>query len=282
MTGKPNGYWVLPVSVLISIVVSPVLAADSQIQKSISKITTELSNLPKEHQPTLVLDLQDLSGRTVQFGKYVSDQIRIGLANSKKVEVLDRNSLAALFEERRLAETGVVNEKTAVEFGESLGAKTVIYGTLADFNKNLEITVKVIDIGRGVTLHGISERIRKTKSIERMIDQISTIRSQVAREVESSTDPSRDSGSEARPASVDQKLHDALQQIYEGRYDLAINKCQQVLRIAPNNVTALGRMGAAYYLLGDKNKAISLWKQALELESNNQTAIEYLKQVGQY
>lgn len=93
-------------------------------------------------------------------------------------------------------------------------------------------------------------------------------------------EPPRDSVSGARWTLVDQKLHDALSSIYEGRYDVAINKCEQVLRIDPNNVTAIGRMGAAFFLMGEKDKAITLWKRALELEPNNQTAIEYLRQLG--
>jgi tetratricopeptide (TPR) repeat protein len=93
-------------------------------------------------------------------------------------------------------------------------------------------------------------------------------------------EPPRNSISGARWTLVDQKLHDALSAIYEGRYDVAISKCEQVLRIDPNNVMAIGRMGAAFFLLGEKDKAITLWKRALELEPNNQTAIDYLKQLG--
>jgi tetratricopeptide (TPR) repeat protein len=95
-------------------------------------------------------------------------------------------------------------------------------------------------------------------------------------------EPPRDSISGARWTLVDQKLHDALSAIYEGRYDVAITKCEQVLRIDPSNVTAIGRMGASFFLMGEKDKAITLWKRALELEPNNQTAIEYLKQLGAY
>lgn len=95
-------------------------------------------------------------------------------------------------------------------------------------------------------------------------------------------EPPRDSVSGARWTLVDQKLHDALTAIYEGRYDVSIAKCEQVLRIDPNNVTAIGRMGAAFFLLGEKDKAVTLWKRALELEPNNQTAIEYLRQLGAY
>lgn len=95
-------------------------------------------------------------------------------------------------------------------------------------------------------------------------------------------DPPRDSVSGARWTLIDQKLHDALSSIYEGRYDVAITKCEQVLRIDPSNVTAIGRMGASFFLMGEKDKAINLWKRALELEPNNQTAIDYLRQLGAY
>ncbi len=95
-------------------------------------------------------------------------------------------------------------------------------------------------------------------------------------------EPPRDTVSGARWTLVDQKLHDALTAIYEGRYDVSITKCEQVLRIDPSNVTAIGRMGAAFFLMGEKEKAITLWKRALELEPNNQTAIDYLRQLGAY
>jgi tetratricopeptide (TPR) repeat protein len=86
----------------------------------------------------------------------------------------------------------------------------------------------------------------------------------------------------ARWTLVDQKLHDALQAIYEGRYDVAIQKCDEVLRIEPDNVVAIGRMGAAFFLLGEKEKAVALWKRALELDPSHRPAIEYLQQLGEY
>jgi len=86
----------------------------------------------------------------------------------------------------------------------------------------------------------------------------------------------------ARWTLVDQKLHDSLQAIYEGRYDVAIQKCDEVLRIEPNNVVAIGRMGAAFFLMGEKDKAVALWKRALELDPSHRPAIEYLQQLGEY
>jgi tetratricopeptide (TPR) repeat protein len=86
----------------------------------------------------------------------------------------------------------------------------------------------------------------------------------------------------ARWTLVDQKLHDSLQAIYEGRYDVAIQKCDEVLRIEPTNVVAIGRMGASFFLLGEKDKAVALWKRALELDPSHRPAIEYLQQLGEY
>lgn len=86
----------------------------------------------------------------------------------------------------------------------------------------------------------------------------------------------------ARWTLVDQKLHDSLQAIYEGRYDVAIQKCDEVLRIEPNNVVAIGRMGAAFFLMGERDKAVALWKRALELDPGHRPAIEYLQQLGEY
>jgi tetratricopeptide (TPR) repeat protein len=85
----------------------------------------------------------------------------------------------------------------------------------------------------------------------------------------------------ARWTHEDQKLNDALRAIYEGRYDLAIQKCEEVLRINPNNAVALGRMGAAFFLMGEKDKAVTLWRRALEIDPNHKPAIEYLKQLGE-
>lgn len=89
-------------------------------------------------------------------------------------------------------------------------------------------------------------------------------------------------GAAARWTLVDQKLHDALQAIYEGRYDVSIQKCDEVLRIEPTNVVAIGRMGAAFFLMGEKDKAVALWKRALELDPTHRPAIEYLQQLGEY
>jgi tetratricopeptide (TPR) repeat protein len=76
---------------------------------------------------------------------------------------------------------------------------------------------------------------------------------------------------------VEQKLFIALNHIYDGRYDLAIEECNTVLYLEPRNLTALKRLGSAYYALGKKDKAREAWKRALALAPNDKEIKSFLR-----
>ncbi|HEB02739.1 MAG TPA: hypothetical protein ENI12_05845, partial [Nitrospirae bacterium] len=68
---------------------------------------------------------------------------------------------------------------------------------------------------------------------------------------------------------VEQKLFAALNHIYEGRYDLAVEESGLVLELSPGNTMALKRMGSAYYLMGENDRAGEVWRRALKLTPND-------------
>ncbi|HAH08108.1 MAG TPA: hypothetical protein DCM05_16550 [Elusimicrobia bacterium] len=78
---------------------------------------------------------------------------------------------------------------------------------------------------------------------------------------------------------VDQKLYDARQAIYDGKYDLAIRRCQDVLDLEPNNITALEIMGSAFFMMEEKSKAKAVWKRVLEIDPTNKVVAEFLKRL---
>ncbi|MDE2290491.1 MAG: PorV/PorQ family protein [Elusimicrobia bacterium] len=78
---------------------------------------------------------------------------------------------------------------------------------------------------------------------------------------------------------VDQKLYDARQAIYDGKYDLAIRRAQDVLDLEPSNVTSLEIMGSAFFLMDEKAKAKAVWKRVLEIDPKDKVVAEFLKQV---
>jgi len=79
---------------------------------------------------------------------------------------------------------------------------------------------------------------------------------------------------------VARKLYAALQYIYNREYDKAVIECQEVLKLEPNNETALERLGSALYMMGEKEKAKAVWLRVLEINPNNKVVLEFLKQLG--
>jgi tetratricopeptide (TPR) repeat protein len=80
---------------------------------------------------------------------------------------------------------------------------------------------------------------------------------------------------------IDQKVFDARQSIYDGKYDAAVRRSQDVLDLEPNNVTALEIMGSAFFLMEQKDKAIAVWRRVLEIDPNNRSVREFLQSIRQ-
>jgi tetratricopeptide (TPR) repeat protein len=76
---------------------------------------------------------------------------------------------------------------------------------------------------------------------------------------------------------VDQKIYDARQSVYDGKYDAAVRRSQDVLDLEPNNVTALEIMGSAFYMMEQKDKAMAVWRRVLEIDPNNKSVRDFIQ-----
>ena len=68
----------------------------------------------------------------------------------------------------------------------------------------------------------------------------------------------------------------ALDQIYDSKFYLAVKELEGVLRLEPNDITALKRAGSAYLQLKDYRQARRSWKKALQLSPEDTQLKEYL------
>jgi Flp pilus assembly protein TadD len=75
---------------------------------------------------------------------------------------------------------------------------------------------------------------------------------------------------------VDHKLQLTLEAIYDGRYLAAISECTDVLDLEPDNVTALTRLGSAYFAMNEKEKARQIWTKALQFDPKNDVLRKFL------
>lgn len=76
---------------------------------------------------------------------------------------------------------------------------------------------------------------------------------------------------------ISQKLQQALELIYDGKYVSAISTCRDILELEPRNVMALMRMGSAYWAIGHTGKAREVWRRALRLDPDNEQLLKFLK-----
>ena len=76
---------------------------------------------------------------------------------------------------------------------------------------------------------------------------------------------------------LDQILQNSLNYIYQGQYVEAITECNRALKLDPNNMLALKRLGSAYFALGNKKQAKTIWQKALEIDSSDKEIKQFLK-----
>jgi len=75
---------------------------------------------------------------------------------------------------------------------------------------------------------------------------------------------------------VDQKLYNALNYFYEGKYDMTIREAQDVLSLEPNNALAYKRIGSAFFAMGQREKAKQAWNRSLQMNPADKTLKEFL------
>ncbi|HAN03772.1 MAG: hypothetical protein A2X29_08095 [Elusimicrobia bacterium GWA2_64_40] len=78
-------------------------------------------------------------------------------------------------------------------------------------------------------------------------------------------------------AVLEHKKEKALHHIYDSKFYLAVKELEGVLRLEPDDVTALKRAGSAYLQLKDYRQARSSWQRALQLSPGDEQLPEYLK-----
>lgn len=72
-------------------------------------------------------------------------------------------------------------------------------------------------------------------------------------------------------------LLSALNHVYEGRYGRAVEECSIVLALDSENMLALKRLGSAFYLMGDKERAMTAWQRALSINPRDRELKEFLE-----
>ncbi|MCG2726246.1 MAG: hypothetical protein L6420_08365 [Elusimicrobia bacterium] len=133
----------------------------------------EISKQLPENSRVLIVDLVDIKGNTPYLGKYISDNLQVGLVNKKMpINIVDRNKIELSLEEIKFQKSGLIDVDNVVKMGSMLGANVLIYGELSDLEDYIEINIKINDIEKSSLIGGTILKIKKDKKTVKLLRNI--------------------------------------------------------------------------------------------------------------
>src|SRR5262245_28790065 len=94
-----------------------------------------------------VVDFTDLQGNVTELGRFVAEEIGLGLATSRKgISVIDRIHLKALMQEHKLGASGLIDPATARRLGQIAGVQALVTGTITSLADSVRVVAKVLDV----------------------------------------------------------------------------------------------------------------------------------------
>lgn len=110
-------------------------------------LTTSLfSKEQKKRLKVAVIDLKAM-GVSETTGSILSETLRSKLFNLKKFEVMNRQDMQSLFEEKAFQQSGVCDDtECIVEMGLVLGVEKVVSGSIGKLGETFSVTLKLVDV----------------------------------------------------------------------------------------------------------------------------------------
>jgi len=103
-----------------------------------------------------VLDLE-ARGTSKTASAAVSEMLRTEMINLGMFTVIERNKMGVILKEQGFSQTGCTDQDCAVQVGKLLSARKILIGTLTQQDAEFLITVRVVDIEKGVAEFGEKE-----------------------------------------------------------------------------------------------------------------------------
>lgn len=167
------------------------------------------------------------------LGKAVSSMLITELMDRPGIRVIERYRLQDLLTEQKLALSGRVDERTAVEIGKILGAQYVIHGQVTSIFDELRMDMRAVDVET-------SEVVEAQKMLDKTTELLSVV-VRMADSFASSLDlkaPSSRRRSEAIPTRATIEFSRGVDFEDRGDVDKALEHYRNALEIHPNHRAA--------------------------------------------
>lgn len=126
-------------------------------------------NTKSEKMRLAVMDLNAKGKVSKVTANAISDFLRSDIVDTARFVVVERSQMDAIFKEQGLQTTGCTDNTCAVEIGKLISANKMIMGEVNQINDYLVITIRVIDVSKGVAEFSTSEKTDNLDEIDKTV-----------------------------------------------------------------------------------------------------------------
>ncbi|MFZ9889485.1 MAG: DUF5683 domain-containing protein, partial [Myxococcota bacterium] len=123
---------------------------DARVRRLSDELALGIKRLPGDHRdsPFAILPLQenDEETRERRLGLVVSDLVVTNLVRDHRVAIVERERLAAVFDELALQASGATDPAAGAKLGEMAGARGVVVGDIVDTGESFRVSARVLDV----------------------------------------------------------------------------------------------------------------------------------------
>ncbi|MBN1351612.1 DUF4384 domain-containing protein [candidate division KSB1 bacterium] len=122
------------------------------------------------------LKQQGMQTASEDLGSWISAQIQAALVKSPYLTVVERNRLDEVMKEQALSQTGIMDERTAIQVGKIIGAQKILMGEYQySQKKRYNISSRLVDIETGkVEVQRIISDIKK-KEVKKYTNEVASV-----------------------------------------------------------------------------------------------------------
>jgi hypothetical protein len=102
----------------------------------------------------------------------ISDLLRSDIVDTGRFVVVERSQMESIFKEQGLQMTGCTDNSCAVEMGKLVSANKIILGEVNQLNNNYIITLRVVDVAKGVAEFSTSEKTENINDIDKTVKSL--------------------------------------------------------------------------------------------------------------
>ncbi|MGB9643122.1 MAG: FlgO family outer membrane protein [Candidatus Ratteibacteria bacterium] len=117
-----------------------------------------------------VTDFTDLEGNVNVLGRFIAEEISLGLASTgKQFAVVDRNQIKKALAEKNISIAGVIDPSFAKQIGQISGAEVILTGSVYPFSDSVYLSAKIIDVSTARIIGGTSMMLSKNQILDDLV-----------------------------------------------------------------------------------------------------------------